>query len=121
MTGDLAYYHDLTGLLAVGRADVDATVVLIDNDGGGIFHALPIEEFDPPFTSQFKTPHGLDFEPTGELFDLDFERVGVEGFADAYADSVASEGTDVLAVEFDAEGNHETRDRLAERVVDRLS
>jgi 2-succinyl-5-enolpyruvyl-6-hydroxy-3-cyclohexene-1-carboxylate synthase len=121
VTGDLAYYHDLTGLLAVGRADVDATVVLIDNDGGGIFHALPIEEFDPPFTSQFKTPHGLDFEPTGELFDLDFERVGVEGFADAYADSVASEGTDVLAVEFDAEGNHETRDRLAERVVDRLS
>ena len=58
--GDLAFYHDLNGLLAVGRAEVDATVVVINNDGGGIFHKLPIESFEPPFTRQFKTPHGLD-------------------------------------------------------------
>ncbi|MFC6726739.1 2-succinyl-5-enolpyruvyl-6-hydroxy-3-cyclohexene-1-carboxylate synthase, partial [Halobium palmae] len=121
VTGDLAYYHDLTGLLAVGRAEVDATVVLVNNDGGGIFHMLPIEEFDPPFTPQFKTPHGLDFEPTGDLFDLDFRRVDLDGFADAYAESVSTPGTDVLEVRVDVEGSHETRDRLRDRVIDRLA
>ncbi|MFC4358872.1 2-succinyl-5-enolpyruvyl-6-hydroxy-3-cyclohexene-1-carboxylic-acid synthase [Halobium salinum] len=120
VTGDIAYYHDLTGLLAVGRAGVDATVVLVNNDGGGIFHMLPIEDHDPPFTAQFKTPHGLDFEPTGDLFGLDFERVDLDGFADAYEERVASGGTDVLEVNVDAETSHDTRDRLQERVVEQL-
>ncbi len=62
VTGDLAFYHDANGLLAVDRCDVDATIVLLDNDGGGIFHKLPIAQFEPPFTDQFKTPHGIDFE-----------------------------------------------------------
>jgi len=41
--GDLAFYHDMNGLLALERCGVDATIVLLDNDGGGIFHKLPIE------------------------------------------------------------------------------
>ncbi len=121
VTGDLAYYHDLTGLLAVDRCDVDATVVLINNDGGGIFHMLPIEDFEPPFTGQFKTPHGLDFEPTGDLFGLEFARVDLDGFRDAYAESVASEGTQVIEVATDAESSHRVRERLRERVVDELT
>jgi 2-succinyl-5-enolpyruvyl-6-hydroxy-3-cyclohexene-1-carboxylate synthase len=118
--GDLAYYHDMNGLLALGRCGVDATVVLIDNDGGGIFHALPIEAFDPPFTEQFKTPHGIDFAPTGDLYDLDFRRVAPDGFRDAYADAVGADGTRVLSVAFDAEASHRARERLKERVVDEL-
>ncbi|MFB6088068.1 MAG: 2-succinyl-5-enolpyruvyl-6-hydroxy-3-cyclohexene-1-carboxylic-acid synthase, partial [Haloarculaceae archaeon] len=43
VTGDLAYYHDMNGLLSVARCGVDATIVLVNNDGGGIFHKLPIE------------------------------------------------------------------------------
>ncbi|MFB6157048.1 MAG: 2-succinyl-5-enolpyruvyl-6-hydroxy-3-cyclohexene-1-carboxylic-acid synthase [Haloferacaceae archaeon] len=120
VVGDLAYYHDMNGLLAFGRCDVDATVVLVNNDGGGIFHALPIEEFDPPFTEQFRTPHGLDFAPTGDLYDLDFRRVDPADFRDAYADAVAADGSQVLEVRFDAERSHRTRERLKERVVDEI-
>ncbi|WP_117591325.1 2-succinyl-5-enolpyruvyl-6-hydroxy-3-cyclohexene-1-carboxylic-acid synthase [Haloprofundus halophilus] len=120
--GDLAYYHDMNGLLALGRCEVDATVVLVNNDGGGIFHMLPIEEFDPPFTSQFKTPHGLDFEATGDLYDLDFERVEArEEFREAYAESVASAGTQVIEVRTDAEESHRTREALHEQVVERVA
>ncbi|MFB6155275.1 MAG: 2-succinyl-5-enolpyruvyl-6-hydroxy-3-cyclohexene-1-carboxylic-acid synthase [Haloferacaceae archaeon] len=122
VTGDLAYYHDMNGLLALERCGVEATVVLVNNDGGGIFHLLPIESFDPPFTSQFRTPHGLDFEPTGDLYDLEFARVNDrEGFREAYADSVAREGTQVVEVVSDGEASHRTRDRLHEAVVERLS
>ncbi|WP_224269327.1 2-succinyl-5-enolpyruvyl-6-hydroxy-3-cyclohexene-1-carboxylic-acid synthase [Haloprofundus salinisoli] len=120
--GDLAYYHDMNGLLALGRCEVDATVVLVNNDGGGIFHMLPIEEFDPPFTSQFKTPHGLDFETTGDLYSLDFERVeGREAFREAYAESVARDGTQVIEVRTDAEESHRLREALHEQVVERVA
>ncbi|QZP38481.1 2-succinyl-5-enolpyruvyl-6-hydroxy-3-cyclohexene-1-carboxylic-acid synthase [Halobaculum magnesiiphilum] len=124
VTGDLAYYHDMNGLLALERCDVDATVVLINNDGGGIFHMLPIEDFDPPFTGQFKTPHDLDFEPTGDLYDLSFARVeghDREGFRDLYRESVASAGTDVIEVVSDAESSHRVREEIADEVAERVA
>ena len=121
VTGDIAYYHDLSGLLAVGRCDVDATIVVVNNDGGGIFHMLPIEDYDPPFTGQFKTPHGLDFEPTGDLFGMAFARVDVDGFRETYAEAVTTPGTHVIEVETDAESSHRVRESLAEQVVDALS
>ncbi|WP_137286946.1 2-succinyl-5-enolpyruvyl-6-hydroxy-3-cyclohexene-1-carboxylic-acid synthase [Halorussus salinisoli] len=118
VTGDLAYYHDMNGLLAVQRCDVDATVVEINNDGGGIFHMLPIEEFDPPFTEQFRTPHGLDYEFTGDLYGLDFVRVAdLPAFRSAFRESVESEGTQVIEVTTDGEESHRFRESLDERVA----
>jgi len=120
LTGDLAYYHDSNGLLALERCGVDATVVLVNNDGGGIFHMLPIESFDPPFTGQFKTPHGLDFAPTGDTYDLEFARVeSIDGFRAAYRESVGSAGTQVVEVQTDAAASHRERDRLQSVVAER--
>ncbi|MFB6140307.1 MAG: 2-succinyl-5-enolpyruvyl-6-hydroxy-3-cyclohexene-1-carboxylic-acid synthase [Halosimplex sp.] len=122
VTGDLAYYHDMNGLLSVARCGVDATVVLINNDGGGIFHLLPIEAFDPPFTEQFVTPHGLDFEPSADLYGLAFRRVeSVGAFGEAYRESLASDGTQVIEVRVDGERSHRARERLHERVCERVS
>ncbi|WP_020222115.1 2-succinyl-5-enolpyruvyl-6-hydroxy-3-cyclohexene-1-carboxylic-acid synthase [Halarchaeum acidiphilum] len=121
LTGDLAYYHDTNGLLALSRCGVDATIVLVNNDGGGIFHMLPIEAFDPPFEGQFKTPHGLDFAPTADLYGFDYVRTdGRADFADAYRASVASDGTQVIAVSSDAEASHRVRESIRERVVSEL-
>ena len=120
--GDLAYYHDMNGLAAIRRADVDATIVLLNNDGGGIFHMLPIESFEPPFTSQFKTPHGIEFEPTGELYGFDYQRVDSrESFREAYAEAVSADGSQVIEVETDAEASHELREELQAEMVDRLT
>ena len=121
VTGDLAYYHDMNGLLALGRCGVDATVVLLNNDGGGIFHMLPIEDH-PTFDEQFRTPHGLDFEPTEALYALDFERAtDRREFGERFAASLDRDGTQVIEVRFDAGDSHAVRDRIAERVADRLA
>ncbi|KYH26831.1 2-succinyl-5-enolpyruvyl-6-hydroxy-3-cyclohexene-1-carboxylate synthase [Halalkalicoccus paucihalophilus] len=121
VTGDLAYYHDMNGLLALSRCGVDATVVLINNDGGGIFHMLPIEGFDPPFTGQFKTPHGLDFAPTADLYGFEFVRTdSLAGFEDAYEGSLSSPGTHVIEVVVDGEASHRRREEIHERVRERL-
>lgn len=101
--GDITFYHDLNGLLPVasdrwqvasGKAcpelaegwqveginlqpatcNLPLTIVLLHNDGGGIFKRLPIANVEPPFTKLFLTPHGLDFEPVVRMFGLDFVR-----------------------------------------------
>ena len=139
VVGDLALYHDTNGLLAIDRCDVDITVVLVNNDGGGIFHALPIESFDPPFTAEFKTPHGIRFEPVAALHGLDYARIdarpaaidegdwgdggdGGDGgdpataLAAAYGRARDAEGSHLIEVRTDAESSHRTRERLAAAV-----
>ncbi|WP_254271178.1 2-succinyl-5-enolpyruvyl-6-hydroxy-3-cyclohexene-1-carboxylic-acid synthase [Haloarcula marina] len=121
VTGDLAYYHDMNGLLALGRCGVDATIVLVNNDGGGIFHILPIEDHDA-FEPQFKTPHGLDFGPTGDLYDLEFARVdGRDAFRDAFDSSVERDGTQVIEFQFDSARSHAVRDDLTARTRSKIA
>ena len=116
--GDLAYYHDTTGLALLDRADVEATVVLINNDGGGIFHLLPIADFEPPFTRQFKTPHGIDFAPTADAFGFEFTRVDSRAdFRTAYGTAVDREGSHVIEVVVDAESSHAIREEIAAETV----
>ncbi|WP_181693061.1 2-succinyl-5-enolpyruvyl-6-hydroxy-3-cyclohexene-1-carboxylic-acid synthase [Natronomonas sp. LN261] len=120
VTGDLAYYHDMNGLLAVARADVDATVVCLNNDGGGIFHLLPIEAHDT-FEGWFRTPHGLDFEHSADLYELRFARTDDrDRFRELYADSVGTGGTRVIEYRTDSRRNHDERRELERRVTDRL-
>jgi 2-succinyl-5-enolpyruvyl-6-hydroxy-3-cyclohexene-1-carboxylate synthase len=118
VTGDLAFYHDLNGLLALRRCGVRATIVLIHNDGGGIFHRLPIAAFDPPFTDLFVTPHGLDFEPVVRMYGAAFIRVRTpDALRDALQTAIGAPTPHVIEVRSDA-GEHERRRReIVEAVV----
>ncbi len=62
ITGDLAFYHDLNGLIASRKYDIPLTIILINNNGGGIFELLPISGYRDIFKDYFLTPHNLDFE-----------------------------------------------------------
>jgi 2-succinyl-5-enolpyruvyl-6-hydroxy-3-cyclohexene-1-carboxylate synthase len=61
LTGDLSLLHDTNGLLLRHRLRGSLTVVLINNNGGGIFEHLPVARFDPPFEEYFATPQSVDF------------------------------------------------------------
>ncbi|HEY3107301.1 MAG TPA: 2-succinyl-5-enolpyruvyl-6-hydroxy-3-cyclohexene-1-carboxylic-acid synthase, partial [Chloroflexota bacterium] len=73
--GDLSFYHDMNGLLAARLHALDATIVLLNNDGGGIFSFLPQASHGRHFETLFGTPHGLDFRPVVEMYGGRFERV----------------------------------------------
>jgi 2-succinyl-5-enolpyruvyl-6-hydroxy-3-cyclohexene-1-carboxylate synthase len=60
LTGDLAFLHDSNGLLAAKALRGSLTVILINNDGGGIFEHLPIAAHEPPFEELFATPQTVD-------------------------------------------------------------
>ena len=66
--GDLAFYHDMNGLLAAKLNDLDVTIVILNNDGGGIFSFLPQAGHPEHFEKLFGTPHGLDFEPVAQVY-----------------------------------------------------
>ncbi len=61
LTGDLALLHDTNGFLSVPRFRGSLTIVLINNEGGGIFGHLPVAQFNPPFEEFFATPQQADF------------------------------------------------------------
>jgi len=64
LAGDLALLHDVSGLLAAVRLRLPLTIVVFDNDGGGIFSHLPVAGFGAraAFRESFHTPHGHDLE-----------------------------------------------------------
>jgi 2-succinyl-5-enolpyruvyl-6-hydroxy-3-cyclohexene-1-carboxylate synthase len=61
LTGDLALLHDTNGFLIRPKLRGALTIVLINNQGGGIFGHLPVAQFEPPFEEYFATPQEVDF------------------------------------------------------------
>jgi 2-succinyl-5-enolpyruvyl-6-hydroxy-3-cyclohexene-1-carboxylate synthase len=77
LLGDLAFLHDSNGLLGSPGRDIDLTVVVVDNDGGGIFSFLPQADRLPGdvFERAFGTPHGLDLVAVAESLGVPASRV----------------------------------------------
>ncbi len=117
VTGDLAFYHDLTGLLALRRCGVKATIVLINNNGGGIFHRLPIARFDPPFTELFLTPHGLDFEPAARMFGANYIRATTRAaLREALQASLGAITSSIIEVPTDSAQHERQRREIVNKV-----
>jgi 2-succinyl-5-enolpyruvyl-6-hydroxy-3-cyclohexene-1-carboxylate synthase len=106
-TGDLALLHDLTGLVAGRRLGVDLTVVVVDNDGGGIFSFLPIAaESGIDHDRLFHTPHGLDLGHTASLAGATLDRVSNRADLDlALATSLGHPGIHLVHVRTSASTN----------------
>jgi 2-succinyl-5-enolpyruvyl-6-hydroxy-3-cyclohexene-1-carboxylate synthase len=105
--GDLSFYHDLNGLLAARAHHLDLLVVLINNDGGGIFSFLPQAESSADyFETLFGTPHGLDFQPFVEGYGGRFVRTrDWSGFRESVADGLDRGGLQVVEVPTDRARN----------------
>lgn len=110
IVGDITFYHDMNGLLAVRRCGVPVTIVLLNNDGGGIFHRLPINRFEPEFSHYFLTPHGLDLMHAARLYGLEHVRAdGREAFRRAFSESIAARAATIIEVRTDARADLERR------------
>jgi 2-succinyl-5-enolpyruvyl-6-hydroxy-3-cyclohexene-1-carboxylate synthase len=104
--GDLSFYHDLNGLLASRLYQLNLTIVLVNNDGGGIFSFLPQASYPEHFEQMFGTPTGLDFEPVVRMYGGNFIRAATwEQFREALNASLKMGGLHVIEVRTDRERN----------------
>lgn len=114
LAGDLTMLHDRNGFLLSPEADgIDATFVVIDNDGGGIFHLLPPADYPGTFERVFGTPHGTDFEQVARTHGLGYTRLGAVNEVDlAVRVAVDTGGIHLLHVRTDREVNAELHRRI---------
>jgi 2-succinyl-5-enolpyruvyl-6-hydroxy-3-cyclohexene-1-carboxylate synthase len=114
VTGDLGLLHDLGGLASLRDVSTPVRIVVIDNDGGGIFHFLPQERAlaNDEFEALLGTPRGVDAGKAAALFDLPHRRL--ESLADL-PDALAA-GTGLIEVKTDRTTNVASHRHLQERV-----
>ena len=119
LIGDVALAHDIGGLLAARRLGLPLVIVLLHNDGGGIFHFLPVEREGADFERHVATPHGLDFAHAAALYGLGFERAGdPEAFRAALDRALAAEGATILEVRTERAENVVLHRRVWEAVAE---
>jgi 2-succinyl-5-enolpyruvyl-6-hydroxy-3-cyclohexene-1-carboxylate synthase len=75
LTGDLALLHDTNGFLMRHKFVGHLTIVLINNNGGGIFEMLAIAKFEPPFEEFFATPQNIDFSHLCATYNIEHELI----------------------------------------------
>jgi 2-succinyl-5-enolpyruvyl-6-hydroxy-3-cyclohexene-1-carboxylate synthase len=106
LVGDVALAHDIGGLLAARRLGLALTIVVVHNDGGGIFEFLPLASARDVFEEHVATPHGLDFEHAAALYGCTFERAGdVAQLRDRVGEALAAPGTSIVEVRSDRAAN----------------
>jgi 2-succinyl-5-enolpyruvyl-6-hydroxy-3-cyclohexene-1-carboxylate synthase len=120
LIGDLALLHDLNSLAML--REVHVVVVVLNNDGGGIFSFLPIAGHEEFFEPYFGTPQGVGFEPAAKMFGLAYERPGtMEGFVEAYGSACALNSSTLIEIETDRGENVTLHRRLLREVADRVA
>jgi 2-succinyl-5-enolpyruvyl-6-hydroxy-3-cyclohexene-1-carboxylate synthase len=114
LTGDLGLLHDLGSLAALRDVSTPVRIVVIDNDGGGIFHFLPQEAALPTdeFEALLGTPRGVDAAKAAALFDLPHRRL--DSLADL-PDALAA-GTGLIEVRTDRRANLAIHQQLTQMV-----
>jgi 2-succinyl-5-enolpyruvyl-6-hydroxy-3-cyclohexene-1-carboxylate synthase len=122
LLGDLCFLHDTNGLLDLARRDVDLVLVIVDNDGGGIFSFLPHADLTAPdeFEAAFGTPHGIDLVALAQAHRVPAERVKAADVGGEVRDRLARGGAHVVVVPSDRAENVAAHRRIRQRVADAL-
>jgi len=122
LIGDLAYLHDLNSLSLVRESKIPITIVIINNDGGGIFSFLPVAEIGQAFEPFFGTPHGLSFQKSAEQFEIAYHHPKTIGeFIKAYTDSQRKKSSAIIEVSTNRQANWELHQKISQNVKTALA
>ncbi len=125
LCGDLAFLHDLNSLQLLKNANRAVTIVLLNNDGGGIFSLLPFVEFGSDYEKFVGTPHGLHFQHAAEQFSIPYHCPNdMAEFSTIYSQAVHSGGPSIIEIRTTREATKNELfrqfDRIAQRVEEEL-
>lgn len=117
LTGDLSLLHDTNGFLSARHLRGSLTVVLVNNDGGGIFNHLPVAQFEPPFEKFWGTPQAVDFAKLCAAYGVEHTVVRDGEHLEALTSALPESGVRVLEVRTDRKRDAALRKRLFAEVA----
>jgi 2-succinyl-5-enolpyruvyl-6-hydroxy-3-cyclohexene-1-carboxylate synthase len=113
VTGDLSLLHDATSLALARQSDIPITIIIINNNGGGIFHFLPVAQYANHFEKCFAAPHGMTFDKAAAWFDLPyFHPRTMSEFRSCYQQVRSERQSAVIEITCDRGGNVLDHERL---------
>jgi 2-succinyl-5-enolpyruvyl-6-hydroxy-3-cyclohexene-1-carboxylate synthase len=101
LTGDLSLLHDTNGLLLLPQFQGSLTIVLINNNGGGIFGMLPIANFEPPFEAFFVTPQDVPFDALCQTYGVDYQLINTWQQLETALENIQKPGVRLLEIKTD--------------------
>ena len=121
LIGDLAFLHDLNSLALVKQSKFPITIIIINNDGGGIFSFLPVAEIVKKFEKYFGTPHGLSFEKSAEQFDIIYQNPKtIADFTKIYCASQKKRKSSIIEVNTQRSANLELNKHISRAITTTL-
>ncbi len=115
--GDLAALHDLNSLALVRDAQSPVILIILNNDGGGIFSFLPVADIGPAFERFFATPHGLRFDHAATMFGLPYAAPSTKAeFEASYRNALKEGRSSIIEVVTNRNDNKRLHDELCNAV-----
>jgi 2-succinyl-5-enolpyruvyl-6-hydroxy-3-cyclohexene-1-carboxylate synthase len=122
LCGDLTFLHDTGGLIGAAARGIDATFVVVDNHGGGIFSFLPQANLPEHFETLFGTPHDVDIVDLCRAHHVPATRVtGAGDVVPAVHEAIDGGGVRVVIVPTDRESNVARHRRVHQAVASTLT
>lgn len=104
--GDLTFYHDMNGLLAAKLYELNINILLINNNGGGIFSFLPQANEPKHFEKLFGTPIDLDFRYAVEMYNGKYDLIkDWEHFSNVFLENQSIGGLKVMEIQTKRDAN----------------
>lgn len=121
LTGDLAFLHDLNSLSQLKDLDRSLVIVLLNNDGGGIFNFLPIARFKAIFEPFFATPHGLNFAPAARLFGVEYHKPSsMKRFSKLYEQATKKKNHTIIEIKTNRDENYKLHQHVKQYIINIL-
>jgi 2-succinyl-5-enolpyruvyl-6-hydroxy-3-cyclohexene-1-carboxylate synthase len=121
LIGDLTVLHDINSLSLTKKIKAPVTVVVLNNDGGGIFSFLPVAKLTEYFETYFATPHGLKFRSAAELFGLPYESPeSLSSFRSAYQRSIDSGSSSIIELHTKRDKNRAEHEMIWKKVSEEI-
>lgn len=118
VTGDLSLFHDLNGLAVAKTHNLNLTIILHNNDGGGIFEYLP-QKGTKHFDYLFSTSQGLDYSGAAKLYGCGYTKISSSDELSSVLSKIGQEsGVHIIEIPTNREYSRELHKKYTKVSVD---
>lgn len=114
--GDLAFYHNLSAISTLNEYSIPLIIILVNNNGGGIFNMLPVAKNNIHFKKYWRTPQKINFAKIVSAFGIDFYKVKSWKELNLKFNSLHNSKKFVIEIKTDAKKSMELRRKYWEKI-----